>query len=136
SMSAPRFFGRISYSLYLWHWPVLVIPAIVAGGALSPLERVLLVALAVCLATLTRALVEDPLRRGHLVGTRPRRNLALAGAMSVAVVASALGVGTMAAASLRGTGAPEDPARNRTALSSLLNGLESDAPTAAATAAV
>src|ERR1019366_564235 len=27
--------GKISYSLYLWHWPVLVIPQIMAGGQLT-----------------------------------------------------------------------------------------------------
>src|SRR5487761_1979555 len=62
----PRFLGRISYSLYLWHWPVLVLPAVAAGLPLPLPERVALVVLAVVLAAATNRWVEDPLRRGRL----------------------------------------------------------------------
>jgi len=56
-----RWLGRISYSLYLWHWPVLMIAA-EASGPLTGLTRAGLVLLSVVLAMLTYALVESPVR--------------------------------------------------------------------------
>ncbi|MBX3025824.1 acyltransferase [bacterium] len=86
----PRFIGRISYSLYLWSWPLLVIPAGAADAPLPLWQRLALAALAVPLAAASQQLVEQPLRRGRGIGTVPARNLAYAAALSVAVVAVAL----------------------------------------------
>jgi peptidoglycan/LPS O-acetylase OafA/YrhL len=88
-----RFLGRISYSLYLWHWPILVLPTAVAGEALPLPVRVGLMLAAIPIAYASQRWLEDPIRRGRLVGLVPRRNLALAGALSIAVAATSLGLG-------------------------------------------
>lgn len=88
-----RFMGRISYSLYLWHWPLLVLPLAVAGGTLPLVARVGLMVLAVPIAYASQHWLEDPIRHGRLVGIVPRRNLALAGAVSLAVATTSLGLG-------------------------------------------
>ncbi len=124
----PRFFGRISYSLYLWHWPLLVLPAVAAGAPLPLPERVALVVASVVLAVATNRLVEDPFRRGRFIGTLPRRNLAMAGALTVAVAMTAVGVNTSVAASMRGSGTASTPAANTQKLDSILNALGSAAP--------
>ncbi|MDV2216902.1 acyltransferase family protein, partial [Burkholderia pseudomallei] len=66
---ALRFVGRISYSLYLWHWPVFVVFRWTlgldsAGGKASAL----LVACA--LATASYRFIETPLRRGGAAARR------------------------------------------------------------------
>jgi len=58
--------GRVSYSLYLWHWPLLVLAADVAQQPLTTLQRLGLVALSLALAVVTWRLVEQPFRRGPL----------------------------------------------------------------------
>jgi peptidoglycan/LPS O-acetylase OafA/YrhL len=88
-----RFLGRISYSLYLWHWPLLVLPTAVAGETLPLAVRVGLMLSAIPIAYGSQHWLEDPIRRGRLVGIVPRRNLALAGALSLAVAATSLGLG-------------------------------------------
>jgi peptidoglycan/LPS O-acetylase OafA/YrhL len=88
-----RFLGRISYSLYLWHWPLLVLPTAVAGSTLPLPVRVGLMLLAIPIAYASQRWLEDPIRRGRIVGVVPRRNLALAGALSLAVAATSLGLG-------------------------------------------
>lgn len=75
---ALRFVGRISYSLYLWHWPVFVVFRWTlgldsAGGKTSAL----LVACA--LATASYRFIETPLRRGGAAARRAPRVAALAG---------------------------------------------------------
>lgn len=53
--------GRISYPLYLWHWPVLAL-ALAAGLAESSTQRLLLVLLSIALATATWWLLEKPVQ--------------------------------------------------------------------------
>ncbi|GGR40372.1 peptidoglycan/LPS O-acetylase OafA/YrhL [Nocardioides luteus] len=56
--------GNWSYSLYLWHFPVLVLAELQLGRELRWWEQVLLVALAFALAGLSYHFVEEPFRRG------------------------------------------------------------------------
>lgn len=94
------FFGRISYSLYLWHWPLLVLPLAGGVGKLSVPIRIALAAASILLATITHYLVENPFRRGKFIGTLPRRNLALAGTFAILIAASSFAVDRVATADL------------------------------------
>jgi peptidoglycan/LPS O-acetylase OafA/YrhL len=61
--------GLISYPLYLWHWPLLVLIQITEGGAPSAPLKSAAVGVSLILATLTYLLVERPIRRGVSVRT-------------------------------------------------------------------
>lgn len=65
-MALPRFFGLISYSLYLWHWPVVVLAHYVFGAAFGPLLTVALLGLSVLLGALSAHWVETPIRRRQI----------------------------------------------------------------------
>ncbi|WP_203747862.1 acyltransferase family protein [Cellulomonas chitinilytica] len=52
--------GDMSYSLYLWHWPLIVLLPYVVGAQLGLQGRVVAVLVAVPLAYLTRRFVEIP----------------------------------------------------------------------------
>ena len=54
--------GKISYPLYLWHWPVLVLPIAFFARELSLVERVAALLVTVILADLTTRYVEEPIR--------------------------------------------------------------------------
>jgi len=88
SVGPLRFLGRISYSLYLWHWPILVLPAVAVAAPLEPGVRVALVAASVVVATISWACIEEPFRRGSWrLALRPSRALAMAAAGLAFVVA-------------------------------------------------
>ncbi|WP_406867163.1 acyltransferase family protein [Paraburkholderia fungorum] len=57
-------FGKISYALYLWHWPLLSLCFIVAGGEPPVRVRIGIIAVSIVLAWLTTVLVERPVRLG------------------------------------------------------------------------
>lgn len=100
-----RFVGRISYSLYLWHWPLLLLAPLALADLAGPVTTTLAVALSVGLAWATYRWVEDPLRRGRFVGRRPAWNLATAAVASVALVGATLGLGRVVIAPFRQPGA-------------------------------
>lgn len=61
-----QYVGSISYSVYLWHWPLIVLFPYVVGHNRNVLESVGIVLVTLVLAALTKAFVEDRLR-----GSRP-----------------------------------------------------------------
>ncbi|CAL76706.1 conserved hypothetical protein; putative membrane protein; putative acyltransferase domain [Bradyrhizobium sp. ORS 278] len=92
-LSAVAFVGRISYSLYLWHWPLFAFARFAKPGlALDGGERAVLFALTVAVATLSWRYVEQPFRERRLVPT-PRAAFGLAALASVILlVGSAIGL--------------------------------------------
>ncbi|MFP5342382.1 MAG: acyltransferase family protein [Candidatus Limnocylindria bacterium] len=92
-----RWIGGISYSLYLWHWPLLVLPAAAIGAPLPGVVRLGLVVLTFGLAAASRRWVEDPIRHGAPARLASSRMLAAAGALSVAAAVGALGIGAVVA---------------------------------------
>ncbi len=96
SLRPVRGVGRISYSWYLWHWPVVVLAA-QAAGALSVPARTAWVLASWVPAYLAYRFVENPLRRASWVVHAPRPALLMGAVTStVAVVAaSALALAPM-----------------------------------------
>lgn len=84
-----QYLGDRSYSLYLWHWPCIVLAPEALGRELRIRELLLVAAAVVVLSELSYRLVEQPLRRMPVTNGRDRlRVFAAAGvAMTLAVVA-------------------------------------------------
>ena len=57
-----QFLGRISYSLYLWHWPLIIAAPMLLHVALSTRTRIAVLVLSVVLAYLSSRFIEDPVR--------------------------------------------------------------------------
>lgn len=73
--------GDISYSLYLWHWPLIVAAPFVLHRDIYAKDKVVLLAIALVLAYFSKRLVEDPVRRSDAkLLTRPRSVLILTAA--------------------------------------------------------
>ena len=84
-----RWIGRLSYSWYLWHWPVLLLaPPLV--GSLTLEGRLSTAVLALGLAMLTLWCVENPIRFAAPLRRSAGRSLLLGGAVTAAGVAAGL----------------------------------------------
>ncbi|HET7267355.1 MAG TPA: acyltransferase family protein, partial [Oleiagrimonas sp.] len=72
--------GRVSYSWYLWHWPVLLLGATLLDMR-SGWNRLLLVAISLVIAALSFHFFETPIRHRKRLVARPR--WAIAGALTI-----------------------------------------------------
>jgi peptidoglycan/LPS O-acetylase OafA/YrhL len=84
--------GLISYSLYLWHWPILVfqrLGTLLISGASAHLTQAVTFATAVAISYLSWRFIEEPFRRNHPPITR-RVLFTATGASMLAVSALAL----------------------------------------------
>ncbi|CRZ17077.1 acyltransferase family protein [Mycolicibacterium neworleansense] len=88
SKPALRGIGRLSYSWYLWHWPVLLLAPALFGHGLGLAGRLAMMVMSLGLAILTLHLVENPARFATALRGSSWRSLAVgATATGVAVCA-------------------------------------------------
>ncbi|MBJ7357428.1 acyltransferase family protein [Nocardioides sp.] len=76
SLPPVRVIGDWSYSLYLWHWPLLIMAGAVWGEP-SGLYGIAVIAVATALSGLTYAFVEQPFRRAGFVTRHNLRGVLL-----------------------------------------------------------
>jgi peptidoglycan/LPS O-acetylase OafA/YrhL len=75
-----QWLGDISYSVYLWHWPLIVLLPGVGDGSLGWFDRVVILAVSLTLGTLSKNYVEDVFRFGRrMPGIRRTYGMAVAG---------------------------------------------------------
>ena len=89
SLAPARFVGLISYSLYIWHWPVIVFYAS-RTGELDKADKLILLAIITALAILSWRFVERPFRKPHGADSRMGPVYGWAVGSFVAVTALAL----------------------------------------------
>jgi peptidoglycan/LPS O-acetylase OafA/YrhL len=88
--------GKVSYSWYLWHWPMLILIPVAAGEALPWFRRFEIIVLALIFAILTYYLVENPVRHLQRLNFEWLRNgLGLAAAVLVVALVASNNVNTV-----------------------------------------
>lgn len=58
------YLGDVSYGIYLWHWPLVVLLPYAIGGPLTRPWQLVVIALSIGMASVTKVLVEDRFRFG------------------------------------------------------------------------
>ncbi|MCD2173161.1 acyltransferase family protein [Rhizobium sp. C4] len=88
------FIGRISYSLYLWHWPIYVLVHLALGRALRLEEQLGLLALSIVVSAASWRFVEQPFRTRARETSSPRwawaagAGIAVSGAAALFLIVS------------------------------------------------
>ncbi|MEI7560098.1 MAG: acyltransferase family protein [Actinomycetes bacterium] len=142
SVRPARFLGRISYSIYLWHWPIIVFATAEYGALANPVKSLILLPSVILIAWVSYRFVEQPFRkvgkgtgstRNFLAGLKTsvaRRQLGAMSALTVVVLGSiaafarplpptsdsAALIAKMTQDSGSGTAASEGPSSGRVAL--------------------
>jgi peptidoglycan/LPS O-acetylase OafA/YrhL len=92
-LSIVRFFGRISYSLYLWHWPLFTFARFSKNSlVLDAGDKIALFALTVLISYLSWRYVEQPFRTRTLAPTRRDAFRIAAFASVILLAGSGLGI--------------------------------------------
>jgi hypothetical protein len=77
--------GDNSYSIYLWHWPLIVVVPWITHGPLRAADKLAILAASLLLAAVSKRVIEDPVRAGSFWRGRrwPAYSLAVVGVLAV-----------------------------------------------------
>lgn len=90
-----RWLGAISYSLYLWHWPIITFYRQFYGLDLDLVEEVGLIAASILAAALSYYLVEQPMLR-RFRSSNPKRTVIVGAVAVMAMIGGSLTVAARA----------------------------------------
>ncbi|MFL5785226.1 MAG: acyltransferase family protein, partial [Bacteriovoracaceae bacterium] len=71
--------GKSSFSIYLWHWPLLSFTRILSAYELGEMTRLSIVLASIVVGILSRKFIEDPFRKGRLAWPWALAMIALGG---------------------------------------------------------
>ena len=86
-----QFVGDISYSVYLWHWPLLIFAPFAFAEITTTQTRIIVPIATLLLAWATKVLVEDPVRRSAWLSAQPRMTFACSAAATAVLAVILLG---------------------------------------------
>lgn len=87
-----RWIGDLSYSLYLWHWPLIVIATYLLGQPLAPLQGLMIIIISFFPAWLSFHYVENPLRDWSVVKENAGNALKMGVALMTISTVAGIGV--------------------------------------------
>jgi peptidoglycan/LPS O-acetylase OafA/YrhL len=114
-----QWIGSWSYSIYLWHWPLIVIVPFALAHPLGLKAKLVILAVSILLGAVTKRFVEDPARRARFLVRRRWLSYASLVVAAGLVVASSVTVSNLAAAA--GAQAQKDA---QTAIAAALSGAD------------
>jgi hypothetical protein len=94
-----RWFGKISYSLYLWHWPIIVLMRWTVGVD-QVWQQIVAIALALFFAVVSYRFVETPFRNLKTIAHWPRGRVVVVGLLIATVCSGASAAMALAKRSL------------------------------------
>lgn len=103
-----QWLGGVSYSLYLWHWPLVVVAPFVIGGEATTLSKLMVLAIALVLAALTKRFVEDAGQSWGYWRGSSRRAFGLMITGMIVIAALVAGVLATYSARVAADGPPDD----------------------------
>ena len=92
SNSTVVWFGKVSYSMYLWHWPLVVFYGYYVIRPITLIEKVVLFIVTTLLAWLSWKYIENPFRRLNRTGKGLKRSIYLIPPALISIVFISLGV--------------------------------------------